>query len=56
MGGLGYSEFQFLIGRLDTGLGEMPVMAGMPFQFLIGRLDTSAFSPASSAIFSFNSS
>ncbi len=36
---MGY-RFQFLIGRLDTGLRIIKVIMPLPFQFLIGRLDT----------------
>ena len=33
-------QFQFLIGRLDTGYPSSVVCKDVLFQFLIGRLDT----------------
>ena len=35
-----FEKFQFLIGRLDTGLAITRKLAQVAFQFLIGRLDT----------------
>ena len=33
------SQFQFLIGRLEIGLGRLTSKSNCMFQFLIGRLE-----------------
>ena len=48
--------FQFLIGRLGTGAGDLLVAGGGGFQFLIGRLGTIYRVHGISLLFCFNSS